>query len=90
MDRNQLIIYFFNVYSPLRNKNILMMSLVIQMIILILMMMIGWECDNYINKDNDTDDTTDDEEENSIDGDKNDATTESEKCIQSNANINFL
>jgi len=23
MDRNQLIIYFFNVYSPLRNKNIL-------------------------------------------------------------------
>ena len=54
------------------------------------MMMIGWECDNYINKDNDTDDTTDDDEENSIDGDKNDATTESEKCIQSNANINFL
>ena len=66
------------------------MSLIIQMIILILMMMIGWEGDEYMDKDNDTDDATNDDEENSIDGDKNDVTTESEKCIQSNANINVF
>ena len=49
-----------------------MMSLMMHMITLILMMMIGWVSDNYMENDNVTDDddaTDNDDEENSIDGD---------------------
>ena len=69
-----------------------MMSLMLQMILLILMMMLGWVSDDSMENYNDTvnGDTSDDNEENGIDGDEDDddATTDSQNYIQSNININ--
>ena len=69
-----------------------MISLMLQMILLILMMMLGWVSDDCMENYNDTvnGDASDDNEESGIDGDedKDDATTESQNYIQSNININ--
>ena len=69
-----------------------MMSLMLQMILLILMMMLGWVSDDCMENYNDTvnGDASDDNEESGIDGDEDedDATTESQNYIQSNININ--
>ena len=68
------------------------MSLMLQMILLILMMMLGWVSDDCMENYNDTvnGDASDDNEESGIDGDEDedDATTESQNYIQSNININ--
>ena len=68
------------------------MSLMLQMILLILMMMLGWVSDDCMENYNDTvnGDVSDDNEESGIDGDEDedDATTESQNYIQSNININ--
>ena len=64
----------------------------LQMILLILMMMLGWVSDDCMENYNDTvnGDASDDNEESGIDGDEDedDATTESQNYIQSNININ--
>ena len=70
------------------------MSLMLQMILLILMIMLGWVSDDCMENDNDTvnGDDSDDNEESGIDGDEDedDATTESQNCIQSNITINVF
>ena len=69
-----------------------MMSLMLQMILLILMMMLGWVSDDCMENYNDTvnGDASDDNEKSGIDGDEDEdaATTESQNYIQSNININ--
>ena len=48
LHRNELMIYIFNIHSPLQIIIFWMMSLMLQMILLILMMMLGWVSDNCI------------------------------------------
>ena len=68
------------------------MSLMLQMVLLILIMMLGWVSDDCMENYNDTVNgyASDDNEESGIDGneDEDDATTESQNYIQSNTNIN--
>ena len=54
LHRNELMIYIFNIHSPLQIIIFWMMSLMLQMILLILMMMLGWVSDDCMENYNDT------------------------------------